>query len=207
MDAQELFTDGSKKADVYFCGNCRRVYKDFDYTDSCCQCRECRCTLDKTKDYTGICRTCWDSTKTQRHRELLVEAEKVSSWNDWVWTNEYGGNEGFFRSEEELLECIIDNLEEIEFPEYVHLTKSQSVAMNVDVGDIVERCADNAWDEFEEYCLSGVEELSVAIKKFKEENEGVLSYSADYKRAIHIRDYLGSEAYDEIMRENDKIGS
>lgn len=81
-------------------------------------------------------------------------------------------------------------------PGYDFCTKTRSVVAGICVSDITERCAEDAWEDFD---LSGVGKLNEAVLAFKEENQDHLVYEADYKKAVSLRDYLGGVKHNELL--------
>lgn len=55
-----------------------------------------------------------------------------------------------------------------------------------DSSDMLERIADNGYEDFEIDSLEGIPELNAAVAKFNEANAHICAYEPDFKRAIML---------------------
>jgi len=112
--------------------------------------------------------------------ETLETAEKLETWDGWVYCEGIGRE--FFPCIEELLEEEGD--EHAELPEFAFVCSP--IRMRVPtVADIVEQACEYLHEDASDN-IAGDDELEEALRVFAQANEHVVSYEPDWKRAVRI---------------------
>jgi len=184
MNATELFLKEGKSAGVWYCEKCRTVHSAAQLAEQCCQNYKCTtCGADAGKHYLR-CESCRDKEDQEKERQRFEAAEKLTTWEGWIFCDGQGSNEGYFENIEEFMDWLSDEYEEgIPEIKYVWACKANHF-VNADVGDITERMNDVAWEDWDPETLNGLPELKAALDKFNEANKDVCSYSPDYTKAV-----------------------
>ncbi len=181
MDAKQLYHENGKPTGVYHCGKCGTVYREEAQAQQCCDIRRCTCGAE-VGQYRTVCLRCDDARETGRERKRFEQAEKLTDWAGWVYTDI--GNENYFPSLGDLLEhCELNDID-LATVHYVWACKS-SPLVKVDIGDILERISDDGYEDCEDD-IKGKEEFAAAIRIFEETNKDLLVYTPDYTKAVLI---------------------
>lgn len=182
MNAIELFTKDGTSAGVFACGQCRLNFNTEIYAEECCRppkCLVCRMELPKGS---GICEVCHDAKLKALEREQFEKAEKLTEWDGPVYAGEFAGD-GFAVRLEDLLEHIRST--GLERPKYVWVCNSFPI-VNLQLGDIEDGIADDAYDGFDVSDLDGTQELKLALEAFNHANEKCVRWEPDYTRVVLI---------------------
>ena len=138
---------------------------------------------------------CRHKRDAEREKELMEKAEKLETWDGWVFYDGPGSPyDGQFACNiEEIMDSIKEAIEdednemtEADRPEYAFVCKSVH-PVPLDIQDYYERvddvaCTENGYDN-----LAGTAELEKAIAEFNELNKNVgIALEPDYKRAVKI---------------------
>jgi hypothetical protein len=186
MNATELFHKDGRPAGVFYCGECRIIFKDASSAELCCGSYKCEdCGKGTGSRSWLVCDGCRSERDRKRELERFERAEKLTDWDGWVY-DEGSGRNGYHQSVADLLEFYED--EERQPPEYVWACDSTAFAtLGIDrVKDWILDGGD-AYEDFDPDDLNGLEELSRALEKFNEANAAVLSYHPNYKRAVLVQ--------------------
>lgn len=191
MNAIELFHRDGKSAGVFYCEKCRIVATSKHLADQCCNWVCKTCGKPTGRNYWSICDPCERIEREEKERKRFKDAEKVTSWDGWVYLDGYG-RDGFADSVNELIEYIED--EEGAVPEYAWTCDPNHFAV-LDIDDILQRIEEDgdAYEDFHASDMNGVDELAKAITAFNEANKDVVSWSPNYKRAILLQPKLVSK--------------
>ena len=190
--ALELFTAEGKSTDVWMCTTCRLLYggnRDKDgrpLAERCCHPICARCQGPGRKDGYRLCDDCQVKRDVETNVKRLAEAEKLETWDSWVYQDGAGQQDGFFPSMEDFLTWLEerDDEEGTDWPQYVHVCEEIPFDA-VDPSDVYERCTENSFDEASDQ-LQGLEEFEAACAAFNEANKGLVSFTPDYKRAVRV---------------------
>ncbi len=181
MNAQELFLKDGRSSEVFYCSQCKIVHRTQEQADKCCTPNRCpSCGVEVGRHWT-ICDGCRATRETEKERERFKNAEKVTTWDGWVYC-ECLGRDGFSESLQEMLDEI-GSADEI--PEYVWTCNARPFAV-VHVSSILDDIAANGYEDFDPQTLDGIPELKEAIRIFNAANEKVLSYEPDYSTALLV---------------------
>ncbi len=180
MNAIQLLTIKHKPSGIYLCGQCNGFHYAEMSAESCCRCSYCAQPCEPRGYIHPECRA---KHEAERHQKLIEKAEKLTSWDGWVFLEGYGSKEGYFPSLSELLESA--EFDEVTLPSWVFVCTAQPFP-DVSTDDI--RCRveeegyDGIWDD-----VSGLKELEAALNAFKKQNVARVSYYPDYSRVVATR--------------------
>lgn len=79
MDAQKLFLEDGRFAQVYYCGRCRLVWRELDDADRCCRPYRCDQCGVETERYRTRCTDCQMKESEARLQRQWEKAEKLSA--------------------------------------------------------------------------------------------------------------------------------
>ncbi len=201
MNPVELHLPDGKPSGVWMC-QCGRIYADGMYSISglsrgaavgagreaaerCCQPHVCRyCTLPVV-DESGYRehQVCRNAEYRKRAAERLAKAEKLESYDGWLYLD--GANKYFqdMGAVLDYLECD-DEDDPQDWPEFAYCCKEVPFE-GPSPGDIYESLTEELYDEASED-LQGCAEFEAACKVFTEANQHLLSYEPDYNHAVRI---------------------
>ena len=182
MDGQELYLKDGRSAGVFYCSKCRIVAREKEQADNCCVPRKCdTCGAEIGNSY---CEPCADNREIEKEKARFEAAEKVTSWDGWVFSEGLGYQEGFASSIDDLLESV-ETPDEI--PEYIW-TCEPTQFVRVSLDDILQRIEEdeNCVEDFDARDCDGLPELGAALDAFNEANKGKISYHPNYKRALLV---------------------
>lgn len=187
MNAIELFHETGQSAEIFYCAECRHVKKTKDDAENCCRCRFCNELVPQNsigkENFTGYHGECWRADRDKRDAERLAKAEVVTDYDGWVFVEGLGYNDGYFRSMDDLLDYLEDEVEEVR-PERAYCCQEQPL-QRLNSSDIAERICDDMYEDAYED-LNGLKELDIALEKFFDANAGMKSYYPDYKRCVLV---------------------
>lgn len=179
MTPIELFHKDGRSASVFVCGQCRTVAANKERATLCCAryCPDCGSPLDKGFSWIR-CNPCRAKGDIRHEAERFEKAEKVTEWGGYVLC---GGN--YYPSLETMMDICDD--EGLDIPAYVW-TCDPVQFVKVDLDDITDRFADDAYEDWEPDTLDGLPELKAALEAFVEANNDQMAYQPNYKRALLI---------------------
>jgi len=177
MNAKELFFADHKPAGVFSCGKCGVIARDPITADECCKPHICPYCHKEVEDKH---RTAHESCI---YNARIEKAEKLKSWDGWIFLDGHGYKEGYFEDLQDLIDWL-DDEETDTRPEWAFVCKTVPFK-GPDIGNIIEQCCDDMYEDAED-SLSGLDELESAIKEFNEANREMVSYYPDYKRVVRI---------------------
>jgi len=183
MNAQELFHQDGRTAEIWYCEKCRIINREKELAEKCCN-WTCSTCGSATKQYWTKCDACIDKAELAKNLARFESAEKLTEWTGWIYTDAVVGyQDGYFDSVESLREYCEDK--EIPPPLFAWAcTENHFVCATIDY--ITSQIADNAYEDFDSDDLRGLEELKKSIDVFNEANHSHISYEPDYKRAVLI---------------------
>lgn len=193
MNQHQLHKPDRTPVNLWQC-QCGNVFSSEDCAERCCICTYCGEPIGKDDFYhrrsCPIHVYCHSERRQKIDAKRMEEAEKLESWDGWVYCEDVGYNHGYFSSVdefEEYWENEIGPLEDI--PEFVFVCKTVPVVENGDslFCDIIGNIVDNGWEDMQESDLHGLEEFFAACKAFSEANKGVVSCQENYKQAVRVR--------------------
>lgn len=192
MNQQELFLASGKSAGVWYCGECRHVWKLQGDAANCCKCSLCGEKIDKANvnhgDYQTMHGGCMDMHLAERRQQALDQAVEIVGYEGYVFLDGAGSHDGYFQSMDELLEWAEDSdgddEPELNLPEFVHTCIERPFRV-VDVSHIVERFSADSFEEIDEH-LIGLNELEAALDAFNAANRHLVSYDPDYRRKVRV---------------------
>lgn len=185
MNATELHLKDGRSAGIYFCEKCRMVAGSQHLAEQCCENYKCStCGKDTGSRTWLICDVCRQSERAAKERERFAKAEKLTTWDGWVFL-EGTGREGFHENLQEFKDDCFDD--ERPFPEYVWACKSEQF-VKADFDGLMQHIEENGYEDFEANTLAGLDELKAALKAFEDANADVLSYAPDYTKAVLLND-------------------
>jgi len=183
MNAQELFIKDGKSAGVFYCPVCLFVSRSRELAEACCKPRICdKCGLEIEKH--SYCHPCHDKAERAKEQARFEAAEKLTTWDGWVFSEGHGYNEGFAASVDDLFDAV-ESPDDI--PDYVW-TCDPVPFVFASLDDIKQRIeeSEDAYEDFDANDCEGLPELEKAIEAFNEANKGTVSYHPNYKRALLV---------------------
>ena len=190
MKSKQLFHEDGKPSGVWYCGECKAVHRNENFASQCCDRRCSECGKPAPKGWT-ICDLCRAKQGAAKEQARFENAEKLTEWKGWVFCEDFGYNGGFFESVNELLDFCGDKDETgvgHRVPEYCWACKENQF-VKVDFGDITERMADDAYEDWDPGDLKGIPEFTSALAAFVDANKDVASYTPDYTKAVLLNSY------------------
>lgn len=183
MNAIQLFHKDGKDSGIFYCGSCRIVHPEQSKADLCCQPYKCSACGVETRKYVSECATCRDIRETGKEKEVFEKAEKVTEWDGWIFSDGLGYGDGYFSDVDDLIEWCEEN--DVPRPEYVWTCEPVAFAQ-ITVDQVTELITDSgdAYEDFEQSDLNGLDELSKAIEAFNDANSGIFAYHASNTKAL-----------------------
>lgn len=187
--------DGSVRT-LYACAKCSdHVYKTKESADACCgvkKCARCGGPLDRSWSISGVTQCSKCDHEDFRRREDEKEAarfdaaRKVREHDGPLFTGGAGGNDGYFRDLEELLDELASREDGEAWPTYAWACHDNPT-VSLRYEDIIESATQEAPESFEPSEILGSAELIAAIAEFNEANAGTgssRSWTPNYKVAV-----------------------
>ena len=182
---------------LWACGRCGTIWHKEDIAERCCLCVECKQPVSAPEDpmdfYGNRGYATHQKCKHARDRlqeiERMDEAEKVDSWDGWVYCEGCGSNEGYFESVDAFEEWWLDEFGDEPLPEYVWTCRAERIVPDhyQIMEELLQAWIERGWEDMEESDLSGVTELRQAVEAFSKANEGVVAWYPNYKQAVRMR--------------------
>jgi hypothetical protein len=128
---------------------------------SCCHykhCEDCDEVIAPEHSPWTICKSCRAKREAAKEAARYAKTEKVQedAYDGWVYWEDYGSQDGFFESVDELRSWAID--EDVELPEYVYACTTHKIP-HLNADDIVSNALENefayedAIDDMDIQCL------------------------------------------------------
>ena len=187
--------DGSVRT-LYACAKCSgHVYKTKESADACCgvkKCARCDGPLDRSWSMSGVtqCSKCdfadFQRREDEKEAARFAAARKVRGHDGPVFSGGAGGNDGYFRDLEELLDELASREDGEAWPTYAWACHDNPT-VHIDYDRIIENATQEAPDGFESSEALGEAELRAAIDAFNEANAGpgsARSWTPNYELAI-----------------------
>lgn len=179
-EAIELYKQDGTSAGIFYCSECRSVYRTKEEADGCHGERTCECG-GKIERYYSTCSACrnkaWKAEQEAKERERFEKAEKVS-YADYKGGMLFDGDK--YHDD---LESLEDDLFDVSLPAYVWACKDIGVP-KANSDSIIENLLENMWEDADHNDLNGLEELDAAIEKFNAANQSISVWEPDYSTAI-----------------------
>jgi len=187
MNAVELFHQDGRPSGVFYCEKCRGVRSEKEQAENCCKEPTCSGCGTEISKYWTKCDACREKEEAAREAALFEAAEKVTTWDGWIYVEGLGYRDGFFESVDDLLDFVGEG-EEDQMPEYAWTCDSYPFAQ-VSIEEIKERIEDSgeAYEDFDANDLDGLKELEAALDAFNKANEDVVSWTPNLKRALVLK--------------------
>jgi hypothetical protein len=194
MNPVELFKKDGTPANAWVCGVCGKIYAANSSAEGCCRCYICGEVIEQGKigkgDFSSYHGKCWDKQQDKIRAERIAKAEKLETWDGWVYNEGPGGgpNDDYAASMDELVEYLENLLSDgdidlADWPEYVFVCNVENCAISL--REVLDNVAERMFEDWEDQ-LNGEGELQKAIDKFNEANKDLHSYSPDYKRVVKV---------------------
>lgn len=112
MNATELFHQGGRPAQIWYCTQCRNVHKIKELAEQCCKPHLCTCGAETQKGWL-VCDTC-RGANSQKHEATLVE--KAKKIPEAEWDKAVCANDEYFSSMDELRDRCEADGDPLPFP-------------------------------------------------------------------------------------------
>lgn len=195
MNAYYMHKPDGTRTDISSCGVCGKMARgetNFDISEKCCTCYDCGLPLgEDDRQYANqklYHRACESKRRSEGDAATMEKAELVAEYDGPVYCEAAGHGsygDGYFADVEEVAdawEC--DHTEIDPVPEFVYCCESTQVAC-LDLDNILENACEEAHEDARD-SLHGITELYAAVDAFNKLNEGVISWSPDYKRKVAV---------------------
>lgn len=183
MNPFELFLADHRPSGIWACGVCRIVAPNLCTAERCCGPRHCpKCGKVVESTYDKTCDGCFEDAEIAAEAARFEKAEKIpaENYDGWVYLD---AQDKFYESVADFRDLYwYDGDDEEARPSYVWACLSERI-VNCSIDDL-RIGEDNAYEEFEVEDCSGIVELEEALAKFNKQNESLLVYRPDYKRAV-----------------------
>ncbi len=194
MNAIELLLPDHRPSGIFQCSTCGKVASNRKAAEAHCVCIHCHkpMTLADQKWASNPCHeACYRAECQRRDREREEKAEKLESWDGWVFSDGGGGNNGYFESVDDYMEYCMDDGDNR--PDFVWAAKEIPFP-KLESGRIFEDLAekmnyDDAGDNF-----NGTQELAEAIDRFNAANVSNTLLDWDMRKMVR----LDWEAFDKV---------
>lgn len=182
-EAIELYKKDGTTAGIFYCSECRIVYKTKDEADNCHGDKMCPCGKKIERRYYAICNDCqsekWNEESRLKEEAAFEKAKKIPA-------SEYAGEMIFLDDKyHQSLEDALDDYLEGQEPEYVWACKDIGVP-KASTESLYENLLENMWEDADVYDLNGVDELEAAVTAFNEANKSISVWEPDYSLALLI---------------------
>lgn len=184
FEAVELYKQDGSKAGIFYCSECRCVYKTEAEASNCHGEKLCACGKPIERRFYAKCNACdQQEWREKRTAEELARFEKATK----ILASEYKGDmvsdgDNYFSEIEDAVDRFLEGQE----PEYLWACKDVGVPKASTEG-IYEHLLENMWEEADVNDLCGVDELEAAMTAFNEANKAVHVYQVDYSTAILLK--------------------
>jgi hypothetical protein len=185
MGAVELYKQDGSTAGIFYCSQCRIVYRTKEDAEWCHGDKLCGCgkKIESIYSRQSKCRDC-DSLELKekerkREAERFEAAIKIKA-ADYSGEHVYCGD-SYYDSVEDAIDQFLEGQE----PDYIWACKDNSLP-TVDLEDVTCNLLDNMWEDADTSDLNGIDELEAALTAFNEANKSVLVWGPDYSTAILV---------------------
>jgi hypothetical protein len=182
-EAVELYKADGSTAGIFYCSECRVVFRTKDEAQLCHGEKICDCGNKIEDRFYAKCRVCQGKEQAEQSRQR--EAARYEKANKIQWSDYKGGmildGDDYYED----LESALDRYEEGQEPEYVWACKDIGVA-KLYAEDIVQNIIENMWEDADCYDLNGMAELDAACEAFNKANESISVWEPDYSTAILV---------------------
>ena len=197
MNPIRLYNENGTPTLVYYCSKCGKVSpyggvkSSQELAEECCRPKLCECGEPVMRHYT-TCEKC--RNKNWREQGLIKEAERFEkatkvSWRDYdgfVYCEQGDSGDNYYPDTDDLMDDICCK-DLIGIVTYAWACTSRPI-VTVDIANILENCADQAYEDWE-HDGSGLVEFEAAIKKFEQDSNTLHNtvWTVDYSRAIILQ--------------------
>lgn len=183
-EAIELYKKDGATAGIFYCSECRCVYKTRDEADNCHGEKLCACGKKIERRFYAECDDFqskrWNEESRQKEAERLEKAKKISE-KEYTGTFVFGPDDNYYED----IESAIDQYLEGQEPEYVWACKDIGVP-KANAESIYENLLDNMWEDADHNDLNGVDELEAAVEAFNKANDSIHVWTPDYSTAVLV---------------------
>lgn len=183
-EAIELYKQDGTTAGIFYCSECRCVYKTKVEAENCHGERLCVCGKKIEMRYDSECHDCrskrWNEKSRRKEAERFEKAKKITE-SEYTGSFVFGPDDKYYED----IESAIDQYLEGQEPEYVWACKNVGV-VKATAENIYENMLENMWEDADHNDLNGVEELEAAVEAFNKANESVSVWEPDYTTAILV---------------------
>jgi hypothetical protein len=169
---------------VFYCSECRVVYRAKDEAEWCHGERLCACGKKVTQGYfQRTCSECeskeWRDKQTAKEAERFEKAKKIKA-SEYTGDHVYLGD-SYYDSVEEAIDEFLEGQE----PEYVWACTDHGI-QKASLEDLTQNIVENMWEDADTNDLNGLEELQAAIDAFNKANESIQMWEPDFTTAILV---------------------
>jgi hypothetical protein len=182
-NAIKLYKQDGTTAGIFYCSECRCVYKTESEAANCHGEKTCACGKVIERRFYEKCNACDDREwREKRIAEEFARFEKAKKITDSEYTGDMiSDGENFYSDLEDALDRYLEGQE----PEYLWACKDVGVPKASAEG-IYDHLLENMWEDADVNDLCGIDELEAAIAAFNEANKEVHVYQVDYSTAILV---------------------
>lgn len=179
----ELYKKDGSTSGIFYCSECRVVFKTEIEAQNCHGERLCVCGKKVERKYNSTCDECQrkarNEEEAEKERNRFEKACKITE-------AEYDGDMVYL--DDRFSDCVedaIDQFLEGHEPEYVWACRNVGVPL-ANADSIIENLVENMWEDADFSDLNGVKELDAAIDEFNKANRTINVYQPDYTTAILV---------------------
>lgn len=189
MNAVFLSMPDGSETDISICTSCgaaARGRTNFDISEKCCTCWECGGPLTaEEKKHPGHYHAACDRLRRGKMDLARMEnAALVENYNGPVFADGVrGGQDGYFRSLDELQDALADYDETAPCLEFAYCCTVSPIRINLD--SVLEQITEEAYEDAYED-IKGVGELQESVDKFNATNAEIQTWNADYTRKVKV---------------------
>jgi hypothetical protein len=193
MNAVQFLLADGRQSGVWYCTKCMKTKASMnrEMAERCCvpiDCDYCGKPIDKDAGhYTATHHGCSHLRQAEREATAIAKAEKLDDWNEWVFLDGIGPQDGYFDSLESLVDYLVENEDEDDqrdWPEWVFTCKSRAFVA-VDADHIIENIGEDSYEDWDAE-IKGEDEFRAACKAFNESNNNQLIYNVDRRRVVKM---------------------
>lgn len=187
MNPNQLYRQDQSPTGLWECGVCSAVWPSEELAGECCACPVCGLAISPGKGhYSRTHSECWERRQAERAARLLKEAVMVSDWSGWVFAEGFpGGQDGYYSDLDQLVDALYgDDIPPERWPTRVHICETVPFG-GIDPDSVFEQVTEEMFEDAYDH-LTGVKEFRSACATFNAANGGLVTYTADYKRAVAV---------------------
>jgi hypothetical protein len=183
MNPTELFHADGRSAGVFFCGECKLIYRsgELELAENCCKPWKCDTCGAPTEKYWTACRECRAKVQRDKDQAQWEKAEKVlaKDWDGPVWNT---ADDSYHPDLGDLIDDWVCDHERGEPLPHVYVCDADT--MKFDAERMIEHALEEHYeDASDDISQAAHEELQQALDAWTDKH-GVTSYHPDYKRAV-----------------------